>query len=172
MSRIICKLEEQCEGKLFERSSTGVRLTPLGGMVADRARRILREIESAEQEISSTLSGHAKILSITADQIWADTVLPATIHKFHEKHPDVELKLRAAAYSDGIQSLISGESDLHCGSIGGNGVWSPLLLPERVLDMTWGIVAHESHPLHAMKITCGDLIDYPWIEYDAVPNGA
>ena len=153
LSRIICKLEEQFKGKLFERSSTGVRLTPLGNMVADRARRILREIEIAEQEICSTLSGHAGILSITADQIWADTVLPATIHKFREKHPDVELKFRAASYADGIQSLISGESDLHCGSIGGNGVWSPLLLPERILDMTWGIVAHESHPLHARKIT-------------------
>ena len=171
LSRIICKLEEQFEGKLFERTSTGVRLTPLGSMVADRARRILREMEIAEQEICSTLSGHAGILSITADQIWADTVLPTTIYKFRKKHPDVELNLRAATYADGIQSLISGESDLHCGSIGGNGVWSPLLLPERVLDMTWGIVAHESHPLHATKITCGDLTDYPWIEYDAVSNG-
>ena len=37
--------------------------------------------------------------------------------------------------------------------------------------MTWGIVAHESHPLHATKITCADLTDYPWIEYDAVSNG-
>ena len=171
LSRTICKLEEQFKGKLFDRSSTGVCLTPLGSMVADRARRILREIEIAEQEIYSTLSGHTGILSITADQIWADTVLPATIHKFRKKHPDVELNLRAASYADGIQSLISGESDLHCGSIGGNGVWSPLLLPERVLDMTWGIVAHESHPLHATKITCGDLTDYPWIEYDAVSNG-
>ena len=82
LSRIICKLEEQFKGKLFERSSTGVRLTPLGSMVADRARRILREIEIAEQEICSTLSGHAGIgLSITADQIWADTVLPTTIYK-------------------------------------------------------------------------------------------
>ena len=48
----------------------------------------------------------------------------------------------------------------------------PLLLPERILDMTWGIVAHENHPLHATKITCGDLTDYPWIAYDAVSNGA
>ena len=171
LSRIICKLEEQFNGKLFERSSTGVRLTPLGSMVAERARHILREIESAEQEICSTLSGHTGMLSITADQIWADTVVPATIHKFHEKHPDVELKLRAATYADGIQSLISGESDLHCGSIGGNGEWSPLLLPERVLDMTWGIVAHESHPLHTTKIGCAELTAYPWIEYDAVSNG-
>ena len=37
--------------------------------------------------------------------------------------------------------------------------------------MTWGIVAHESHPLHATKIGCAELTAYPWIEYDAVSNG-
>ena len=37
--------------------------------------------------------------------------------------------------------------------------------------MTWGIVAHESHPLHATKISCAELTAYPWIEYDAVSNG-
>ena len=170
LSRIICKLEAQFRGQLFERTSNGVRLTPFGSMVVDRARRILWEIKIAEEEINSAVTGHTGKVSVTADRIWADIILPATICKFHRSRPSVELELRSATYAEGTQLLISGESDLHFGSIGDNGVWSPLLLAERIMDMTWCIVAHEDHPLHSSKVTCEDLADYPWIEYDAASN--
>ena len=38
---------------------------------------------------------------------------------------------------------------------------------ERFLDMTWGIVAHRDHPLHAGAVSDEALADYPWIDFDA-----
>ena len=171
LSRIISKLEEQCRGQLFERTSTGVRLTQLGTMVTERARRILSEIEAAEEEINLTLTGQTGSLSITADPVWAETILPAVVCQFHRLHPEVELSVGAVSYSQGIRRLVSGESDLHCGSIGANGLWSPLVLPERLLKTTWCVVAHESHPLHAATVACEDLLGYQWIDYDTVADG-
>ena len=166
LSRIISKLEEQFNGQLFERTSTGVRLTELGSLVAGRARHILTEMEIAEGEVKAAISGSTGKLSITVDQVWAQCILPIATSQFHQKYPGVELSLRSATYEEAIQLLTSGDSDLHCGSISVKGSNSPLIMLERILNVTWGVVAHQRHPLHSKQITHEDLVDYPWIEYD------
>ena len=57
LTRVIAKIEKQFGVGLFERLPTGIRLTPLGVKAADLARRILREIDVAEEKIDATLSG-------------------------------------------------------------------------------------------------------------------
>lgn len=166
LSRIVSKLEEQFKGQLFERSSVGVRVTPLGRMVAERAQHILNEIELAEEEINAALSGRTGVLFMTAEKIWAQSILPTAISKFHRSYPDVQLNFRAATHIEGIQLLTSGESELHFGNIRADETLSPLLISEPILDLTWGIVAHEDHPLQFQEIDCSDLARYPWIEYD------
>ena len=166
LSRIISKLEQQFNGQLFERSSVGVRVTPLGQMVAERARRILNEIELAEEEIKAALSGRTGVLFVTAEKLWAHSILPMAISRFHRSFPDVQVNFRAANHTEGIRLLISGESELHCGTVSDDETLPPALLSERILDLTWGIVAHEDHPIHSREIHCSDLVRYPWIEYD------
>ena len=167
LSRVIAKLEEQFKGQLFERVPTGVRLTPLGVMAADLARHILREIEAAEETIDSAVSGRTGSFRVTAGPVWMQTVLPAAIAKFHDACPGIELKLHTTARTEGIRLLTNGESDLHCGGIDTDEPLPRFLRREPLCDMTWGIVAHRDHPLHSMTVTCDDLAEYPWIDYDA-----
>ena len=167
LSRVIARLEDQIKGQLLERIPTGVRLTPLGVMVADLARHVLREIEAAEETISLALAGHAGSFRVTTDPMWMQAVLPATIARFHETRPGVELKLQIASRKEGIRLLTNGESDLHCGGIDTNEPLPLFLRRDHFLDMTWGIVAHRDHPLHSSELTWDDLADYPWIDYDA-----
>ena len=167
LSRVVARLERQFGGRLFDRMSTGVRLTPLGAVVADLAHHILYEIEVAEEKINATLSGRTGCLRVTAGPMWMGAVLPEVIAGFHETCPGVELKLKTTPLSEGIRLLANGDSDLHCGGINGSEPLPQFLRSERFLDMTWGIVAHRDHPLHSG--TAGDeaLADYPWIDYDA-----
>ena len=167
LSRVVARLERQFGGRLFDRMSTGVRLTPLGAVVVDLARHILYEIEIAEEKISATLSGRTGSLRVTAGPVWMGAVLPDVIARFHETCPGVELKLKTTPLSEGIRLLANGDSDLHCGGISGNEPLPQFLRSERFLDMTWGIVAHKNHPLHSGTLNEEALADYPWIDFDA-----
>ena len=164
---MVARLERQFGGRLFDRMSTGVRLTPLGAVVADLARHILYEIEVAEEKINATLSGRTGSLRVTAGPVWMGAVLPEIIAKFHETCPGVEVKLKTTPLSEGIRLLANGDSDLHCGGINGNEPLPQFLRSERFLDMTWGVVAHKSHPLHSGIPGEETLADYPWIDFDA-----
>ena len=168
LSRTISKLEQEFKGQLFERIPTGVRLTRFGDLVADRSRRILREIALAEEEINLVVSGQTGSLRITAGPMWMKTVLPGAIARFHKSCPGIELKLRTTTYTEGVWLLMDGENDIHCGGIDACESLPQFLRREHILDMTWGIVAHKDHPLHSKELTYEDLADYPWIDYDKV----
>ena len=168
LSRTITRLEQQFKGRLFERLPTGVRLTQLGNLVADQSRRVLAEIELAENEINLAVSGRVGSLRVTAGPMWMKTVLPAAIARFHKMYPGIELRLDGATFPEGIWMLVNGESDIHCGGIDTHEPLPQFVTREHMLDMTWGIVAHKDHPLHAGDSTYDDLADYPWIDFDTV----
>lgn len=168
LSRTISKLEDQFKGLLFERVPTGVRLTRFGSLVAEQSRRILREIESAEEEINLVVSGQTGSLYVTAGPMWMRAVLPNAIARFHESYPGIELKLRTTTYTEGVWLLMEGENDIHCGGIDTYAPLPQFLAREHILDMKWGIVAHKDHPLHTREILYDDLAEYPWIDYDKV----
>ena len=167
LSRVVARLERQFGGRLFERLPKGVRLTPLGAVVAELARHILYEIDAAEEKINATLSGRTGSLRVTAGPMWMGAVIPAAIARFHETFPGMELKLQTTPWAEGIRLLASGESDLHCGGIDSDAPLPPFLRLDRFLDMTWGIVAHRDHPLHSGTVSDDALADYPWIDYDS-----
>ena len=170
LSRCIARFEAQCKGRLFERVSRGVRLTPLGILVADLSRRILREIEYAENRVNWTVSGRTGRLNVTAGPMWMQAVLPTAIQRFRQSYPGIELALRTTANSEGLRLLISGESDMHCGGIDTQKALPSFLRREWVLQMTARIVAHRDHPLQGKPVSCEDLIEYPWIEFDATSS--
>ena len=168
LSRTISRLEDQFKGRLFERIPTGVRLTQFGSMVADQSRRILREIELAEEQVNLAVSGKTGSLRVTAGPMWMKTVVPIAVTRFHESYPGIELKLRTTNYMEGVWLLMNGENDIHCGGIDTYETLPQFVTREQILDMTWGIVAHKDHPLQSRESTYGDLADYPWIDYDSV----
>ena len=167
LSRAIARLETSFGGQLFERLPTGVRLTEFGAAVAEQARHILHEIETAEGRIKSALSGHPRSLQVTAGPTWMQAILPEAVAWFHEAFPDVELKLHAMTFLEAIRLLVNGESDLHCGRIDTERHLPAILRRESFLDMTSRIVARSDHPLHGGEVTCRDLAEWPWIDCEA-----
>ena len=168
LSRTISKLEEQFQGQLFERVPTGVRLTQFGSLVLDQSIHVLREMELAEEQIKTAISGQSGSLNITAGPVWMKTILPTVVTLFRKSYPGIELKLRTTTYQEGIWLLMNGENDLHCGGADTYVTLPQFLTRQHMLDMTWGIVAHADHPLHAKESTYEDLAEYPWIDFDTV----
>ncbi len=168
LSRAIARLEITFGGKLFERLPTGVRLTEFGALVAEQSRHILGEMETAERKLSSALAGHSSGLRVTAGPTWMQAVMPEVVARFHDAFPDVELKLHAMTFLEGIRLLVNGESDFHCGRIDSERYLPAILRRQCFLNMTSGIVARSDHPLHAGgAISWDDLTEWPWIDCEA-----
>ena len=172
LSRVIARLELRFGGRLFERLPSGVRLTPLGTVAADRARHVLREIEAAEAKIAAAVSGRAGRFRITADPMWMEAVLAPAIARFRDTCPGIELTLRTASFAAGLRRLTRGESDLHCGAIDAGAPLPAFLRRDHVLDTTAGIVAHAEHPLLAGRPAVRDLVSWPWIDYGGTAQPA
>ena len=76
LTRAIAGLESRFGAPLFERISTGVRLTALGAVAAEQARRLLRAFEEAEDRIGGALAGRSGRIRVTADGFWMEGIVP------------------------------------------------------------------------------------------------
>ena len=103
LSRVIARLEIRFGGRLFERLPSGVRLTPLGTVAAERARHVLREIEAAEAKIGAAVSGRSGRFRITADPMWMEAVVAPAIARFRDTCPGIELTLRTASLAEALR---------------------------------------------------------------------
>ena len=166
LTRDVARLERRLGGRLFERIPTGMRLTALGAIAAERARRILLEVEAAEQAMDAARAGRTGVIRITATPPWAETVLAAAAARFRESFPAIELRIDGVTRAEGMRRLAEADCDLHCGGIDEDEPLPEFLRRERFLDMTAGVVAWRGHPLLGRPVAPEDLARYPWIDFD------
>ena len=166
LTRVIARLEERVGARLFERTPTGVRLTPLGDMLVPPARRVLHDLEITDATVDAARSGRTGRFRVTADPVWAQAVLTQALARFHNGYPEIEVEIEVATRAEGLRRLASGESDMHCGGPDSSRRLPPNLRREPFLDVTVGIVARHDHPLLARDITGDDLVRWPWIDFD------
>ena len=169
LTRIVARLERQFGGRLFERLPHGVRLTALGATVNGLARRILREMEAAEEVLTAARSGRTGSFRVTASPIWGETILPEALARFHRDCPGIEIKLRSANRAEGLRLLADGENDLHCGGTDAGEILAGSLRRDRFLEVTAGIAAWRGHPLLSRTIDSEDLVRCPWIDFCREP---
>ena len=166
LSRIVARLEREFGGSLFERIPAGVRPTGLGSLVVEHARRIVRDIEDGEEAVAAALAGHTGRFRVTAAPLWMQAVVAPAVKAFHAAFPEIELRLRTAAWREGARLLADGRSDLHCGDLDTGEALPAHLRRERFPDLTAGIVAASGHPLHAAGPEPRDLAGWPWIDFE------
>ena len=154
-------------GRLFERLPTGVRLTALGAVALERARRLLREFTDTDEHMGEALAGRDGRFRVSAAPLWMRTVVAPAAVRFQRTCPGIGLTLRTVPFSQGVRLLESGESDLHCGGVDGGQPLPAYLRREPLLRVTAGIVARRDHPLQSAHPTPADLVRSPWLDCGA-----
>lgn len=98
LSRQVKQLEEELGVELFERLPRGVRLTPAGKMLLEKAQQLL--IDADRLVATTRLAGQGKtgfIKIAFADGATYSGHVPSIIREFRKKNPDVELELIPAS---------------------------------------------------------------------------
>ena len=112
VSAHVQELEEASGGKLFYRMHGRVSLTPLGELLAERAKTLLafkRQTRAAVEQFHGTLSGE---LWVGGSSIPGEYLLPAKLGAFTRKYPRVKPILRIRDSAGIVEDVLDGKVEL------------------------------------------------------------
>lgn len=93
LSRHIIHLEERLKLKLFERKSTGLRLTKKGKILYETVQRIVEELDTTQHFLRETPSDIQGILKIEATNSLVNSWLVNYVGEFNTRFPEINLQI-------------------------------------------------------------------------------
>ncbi|MCX5192426.1 LysR family transcriptional regulator [Streptomyces sp. NBC_00249] len=112
LSHQIARLERELGARLFERTSRRVRLTPAGEAFLPAARQCLNAAERAAAEVASAVGEIRGRLTVGVIPTVAAVDIPAALHAFHQRYPQVSIGLRVAASEQLIDQVKEGAIEI------------------------------------------------------------
>jgi len=156
VSTHVAHLENELGSVLIERSKG--ELTPEGEIVAARARRILGELRSIEDDLLSLredVSGHVRLGVIGTTAVW---LVPALLNALARDYPRVEITIVEATTTSLVPQLISDRIDL---AIVNLPVDDPDVDSRTLFEEDRVLIVPEDHPLAASdRASWSDLADH------------
>ena len=143
VSAHIQELEETCGGKLLYRIHGRISLTPLGELLAERAKTLLafkRTTRAAVEQFHGTLTGE---LWVGGSNIPGEYLLPPRLGAFARKYPGVKPILRIRDSAGIIEDVLDGKVEI--GFIGSKGN-DPRLLFKKLWDDEMVLAVPRGHP--------------------------
>jgi DNA-binding transcriptional LysR family regulator len=144
ISMQIRQLEDEVGLQLFTRTPRRVILTEAGECLLDRARRILREHNSAVAEIAE-LGGieHGRLRIGSASAEFATLQLPMILRKLKLKFPNADLSVASGTSQRLVDRIMHGEVDIAFVSLP---VDNSSITTDRLFTDEIVAIAHPSHP--------------------------
>jgi DNA-binding transcriptional LysR family regulator len=161
LSQQIRKLETLLGHPLFLRTTRGVKLTPAGQLLAERARGTLDKVRDDLTQVRRIGRGEEGTLTVGFSGSVMFTQLPAAIQSFRKRYPKVELRLREFVTSAQITALLEGTLDL---ALLRDGDPTPGLDMTTLLKERYIAVLPQSHPLARKRtLRVKDLAAEPFV---------
>ena len=145
ISMQIRQLEDEVGLQLFTRTPRRVILTEAGEYLLERARKILREHDSALAEIAEIAGaeyGRLRIGSASAE--FTTLQLPNILQRIREKYPKGDLSVTSGTSQKLVEKIMHGEIDIAFVSLP---VENSSITTERLFSDEIVAIAHPSHPL-------------------------
>ena len=172
VSQQLGKLQRDVGQRLIEPYGRGVRLTPAGTLLAERAHTILSEVENAESELDRHRNHVIGDLEIAGFATAARAILPQTVSRLRKQHHQLKLRVSERQPDEATRLVVAGHLDI---ALVNDWMNAPLVLPDgvqRVLIMNdpVDLAVPADHPLAGRaSVELTELSAEPWITW---PYGA
>jgi len=145
ISMQIRQLEDEVGMPVFTRTPRRVILTEAGEYLLDRARRILREHDSALAEIAEVAGAeHGRLRIGSSSSNFAANKLPKILGKLRQRFPHADLQVTSGTSQLLVDKIMHGEVDIAFVSlpVDNSSIMTDLLLSDEIVA-----IGHPSHPL-------------------------
>jgi LysR family transcriptional regulator, hydrogen peroxide-inducible genes activator len=112
LSAQIQELERHLNAPLVERGISSVTLTPLGREIADRARRVIAEVQDIADLAASSQHGFDGTIRLGVPPTLGPYLLPHIVSELHAKYPRLKLYVREGKPAELQEQLQTGSFDL------------------------------------------------------------
>ena len=112
VSHHLSRLEAATGAKLVQRVGRGIRLTPEGQLLANRAAEILGRVDAATSELAAQVGLRAGRVRLAANASALSTIVPTAAATLARAYPGIELSLVEQHPVEALQMLRHGEIDV------------------------------------------------------------
>jgi DNA-binding transcriptional LysR family regulator len=112
VSHHLSRLEAAAGAKLVQRVGRGIRLTPEGQLLANRATEIVGRVDAATKELAAQVGLQAGRVRLAANASVLSTIVPKSAATLARAHPGIELSLIDLHPDEALRMLRHGEVDV------------------------------------------------------------
>jgi DNA-binding transcriptional LysR family regulator len=112
VSHHLSRLEAATGVKLVQRIGRGIRLTPEGRLLANRAAEIVGRVDAATNELAAQVGLQAGRVRLAANASALSTIVPKAAATLAQAYPGIELSLIDRHPVEALQMLRHGEIDV------------------------------------------------------------
>jgi DNA-binding transcriptional LysR family regulator len=112
ISHHLGRLESSIGTRLIQRVGRGIRLTPEGELLAQRAREIVGRVEAASVEMAAQVGLRAGRVRVAGFQTVLSTIVPKAAAELSASYPGIELNLVDVHPGEGLRMLRAGHVDI------------------------------------------------------------
>lgn len=166
LSKSVHRLEQGLGVPLFIRHAGGAELTEAGKRFLDRVRSIGIEYEHAVLEIKNLISEQEGAIRLGVGPVWASTIIPLAIPRFHKRFPKHQLQIRTGDVEHMVNDLRLGRIDIFAGALLRQNRF-PGFVQKRHSQAQLGLMCSRTHPLARGDgpVDLKRLADYNFVSY-------
>jgi DNA-binding transcriptional LysR family regulator len=161
-SRMLGELETILGVPFCTRGPRGVLLTPVGEVFAERARRILIELDTANEELALVArgeQGRVRVGAVTAASI---SIVAPVLEELTASHPGIRTEISVGTSEALAQQLLEGAIDFALCRIPDR-MEARLFEARQLKHERISIIAHSDHPLADRVVPERDLAGERWV---------
>ncbi len=167
LSRQIAALEDELEVELFTRKKKRVTLTSAGQEFALHVRNAMEQLQEGQQFLTELKAGQRGTILIGCIESLATAFLPTLFASFHQRYPEVRLKVYVNHTDELVTAVEQGEVEL--GLILDPRLQSELLIIKELFRQPLHLLVSAQHPLVQRKtsaVTLEEVTTEPFLLLD------